>query len=333
MKVQCCKIRSLPKPAFLITIDTEGDNLWAKPGAVTTRNASFLPRFQALCERYGLMPVWLVNYEMVRCPEFVRFGRDVLRRCAGEIGAHLHAWDSPPLVPPPGGSPAAHSYVTEYPLDIIREKVSLLTRLLEDAFETPMTSHRAGRWGFDGTYARVLLDCGYRVDCSVTPGISWAANPGALGGGPDFSNAPRHPYRVDLDDVTRPGSSALLEVPVTIGATSPRAVERLRSRLRCGTAAKRVLSRMFPPLTWMRPNGSNLRGMLRLMRAALEQGAPCIEFMLHSSELMPGGSPTFPDEASIENLYRHLDTLFAAAAPLRAATLTGFAGSFPVREA
>jgi hypothetical protein len=34
------------------------------------------------------------------------------------------------------------------------------------------------------------------------------------------------------------------------------------------------------------------------------------EFILHSSELMPGGSPTFRDEASIENLFADLEQLF-----------------------
>ena len=33
-------------------------------------------------------------------------------------------------------------------------------------------------------------------------------------------------------------------------------------------------------------------------------------FMLHSSELMPGGSPYFPDEVSIEKEYNTLKSLF-----------------------
>jgi hypothetical protein len=35
-----------------------------------------------------------------------------------------------------------------------------------------------------------------------------------------------------------------------------------------------------------------------------------MEFMLHSSELMPGGSPTFKDAPEIERLYEHLEMLF-----------------------
>jgi hypothetical protein len=59
---------------------------------------------------------------------------------------------------------------------------------------------------------------------------------------------------------------------------------------------------------------------------ALRERRSYLEFMLHSSELMPGGSPAFPDRESIEALYRDLEALFAAAAPrCRPSTLTGFA--------
>ena len=34
------------RPAFLITIDTEGDNIWRRPNRITTENTLFLPRFQ-----------------------------------------------------------------------------------------------------------------------------------------------------------------------------------------------------------------------------------------------------------------------------------------------
>ena len=64
----------------------------------------------------------------------------------------------------------------------------------------------------------------------------------------------------------------------------------------------------------MRPTGRNRRFLLGLLEQAREQGWPYVEFMLHSSELMPGGSPTFRNEASIEKLYDDLEALFEAAA-------------------
>ncbi len=41
--------------SFLITIDTEGDDIWSKRSSAETRNASFLPRLQSVCEKFGLL--------------------------------------------------------------------------------------------------------------------------------------------------------------------------------------------------------------------------------------------------------------------------------------
>src|SRR5262249_10194061 len=82
---------AMPQTPFIITIDTEGDGLWARPREVTTRNAQYVPRFQSLCERYGFKAVYLTTWEMAGSDAFVEFGRDVLARGTGEIGMHLHA--------------------------------------------------------------------------------------------------------------------------------------------------------------------------------------------------------------------------------------------------
>ena len=118
------------KPAFLITIDTEGDDLWSHPARVTTRNAQFLPRFQSLCEDYGLKPTYLVNYEMVTSHTFVRFGRDVVNRGVAEIGMHLHAWDSPPPHNLTGDDLRQQPYLIEYPTEMMRKKIMHMTDLL-----------------------------------------------------------------------------------------------------------------------------------------------------------------------------------------------------------
>ena len=54
----------MESPAFLITIDTEGDDIWGRHATVTTENARYLPRFQDLCRKHGFKPTYLTNYEM-----------------------------------------------------------------------------------------------------------------------------------------------------------------------------------------------------------------------------------------------------------------------------
>lgn len=291
-------------PAFLITMDAEGDNLWAAPETVTTENARYVPRFQALCERYGFKPTWLTNYEMATDPAFQEFGRDVLERGAGEIGMHLHAWDSPPLY---DDGPAGQAYLIEYPDHVMREKIRFMTDLLEERFERTMLSHRAGRWAMDSRYARLLVEHGYRVDCSVTPRVSWAETPGdpAGEGGTDYTRFPDRPYFMDLDSIDREGDSPLLEVPVSIVERQP------------------------PRVAWLRPEGGNLPSMLAILEHAIERGRPCVELPLHSSELMPGGSPTFQTPEDIECLYDDLEALFAfARGRFRGQTLSEFHAEF-----
>jgi hypothetical protein len=319
------------RPAFLVTIDTEGDDLWSRPRRITTRNAEFLPRFQALCERYGLRPTYLVDYDMGRSPAFVAFASDLLRRRAGEVGMHLHAWNTPPLHPRTPDDLRWQPYLTEYPEPVMAAKVATMTALLRERFGEAVVSHRAGRWGLDARYARVLVAHGYLVDCSVTPGVSWRDHLGAPDGtgGPDFSSAPETPYFLSLEDVTRPGPSPLLEVPVSVvRGPGARLARRLPSRWRL---IRRVVGRGLPSAHWLRPTGRNRRQMVAIVRRALGRRAPHLTFMLHSSELMPGGSPRFPSRRAVERLYADLEGLFglvqAVCTPMTLSEFRGLAVS------
>ena len=62
---------------MIITIDTEGDNLWGwKEGtALTTENAAFVPRFQELCEEHGFIPTYMTTYEMAMEDRWVRYAK------------------------------------------------------------------------------------------------------------------------------------------------------------------------------------------------------------------------------------------------------------------
>ena len=64
---------------FIITIDTEGDNLWDwRIGKIiNTENVSYLNRFQELCNTFSFKPVWLTNYEMLSDQRYVNFIKNV----------------------------------------------------------------------------------------------------------------------------------------------------------------------------------------------------------------------------------------------------------------
>jgi hypothetical protein len=302
----------MTKPAFIITIDTEGDNLWQNHRHIHTENARFLPRFQTLCEQYGFKPVWLTNYEMAVDPVYIDFAKDVIARGQGEVGMHLHAWNSPPEHDLTGDDWRWQPYLIEFPDNILREKVLFMTQLLEETFQTKMLSHRAGRWAFDSRYAKLLIELGYQVDCSVTPRVNWRNAKGAPqgNGGTDYQHFPDRAYFMDENAIHQPGKSPLLEVPMSIHYKHPgwlngikQSYDRLRGKYRS------------PSVNWLRPTGGNADQMISVAEKCLAQGNDYVEFMLHSSEFMPGGSPTFKNEADIEGLYQDLEKLFAWLAP------------------
>ncbi|OGQ86109.1 MAG: hypothetical protein A2512_06135 [Deltaproteobacteria bacterium RIFOXYD12_FULL_56_24] len=301
------------KKNFLITIDTEGDNLWSRPTEITTENSCFIRRFQDLCERYKLKPTYLTNYEMANAPEFQYFAKDVLSRDVAEIGMHLHAWNTPPYFKLTDNDLFHQPYLIEYPIDVMRDKIVLMTDLLESMFGKKMVSHRAGRWGFDERYARILVENGYKVDCSVTPLISWK---GCIGdpvqsGGNDYTNFHKDTYFINLNDISKKGMSSLLEVPVSIEKLYFSCIDDFKNTFQNIPPIRKPLNYLFPTLTWLRPDGSNLRHMLNLLKKTVHLNKDYVEFVLHSSELMPGGSPNFVSKKAIDKLYEDMEILFS----------------------
>jgi hypothetical protein len=201
-----------------------------------------------------------------------------------------------------------------------------MTDLLEATFGVKMRSHRAGRWRMSGAYARALVDCGYEVDCSVTPHISWKRKLGdpAGEGGSDYSLYPQSAYFLDLDDLGREGRSPLLEVPVTILSARRPLARLIPAALRSAALVQRVLQRVFPA-DWLMPTRWNAARMPSILPRALREGRAYVELAMHSSELMPGGSPNFRNEAEIETLYERLEALFESArGRFRGATLAEY---------
>jgi len=79
----------------------------------------------------------------------------------------------------------------------------------------------------------------------------------------------------------------------------------------------KVANRASPRLRWLCPapllESANLDAMLQVYRAELAEEPAHLEFMMHSSELMPGGSPGFRTASDIERLYEYLEVLFEEA--------------------
>lgn len=283
--------------SFIITIDTEGDNQWDNNYGIYTENAKFLPRFQELAEKYDFKPVWLTNYEMANDKFFVKYMKEKQNKGLCEIGMHLHAWNNPPKYELKKITDE-RPYLIEYPEDIMEKKIKTLDELLTKKFGVKPISHRSGRWALDERYLKLISKYGYKVDCSVTPNVDWSKKLGATGiGGTDYSKSDSK-CTVLLND--------LLEVPMTI-----RKVHIFNQKSKGLLNFLRALKwKLLGKCQWLRPDKSlDLYSLIKLVDICEKDDY--LMFMIHSSELMPGGSPNFKTEEDINKLYEIIEALFA----------------------
>lgn len=276
---------------FIITVDTEGDDLWhyKKGESVKTENSLYLPKFQELCEKYGFKPVWLTNYEMACDQRYVDYIRPKMEKGLCEVGIHVHAWNNPPLFDL-NGAYTGNPYLIEYPSDVMRAKFKTTYDLIQNQFGISPFSHRSGRWAMNEEYFQILKEFGVLVDCSYTPCVDWSRNPGeTIPSGSDYSKVCRDAHFV----------GDVLEVPMSIYKT------RLSKR---GTWKHKLKTLIKQEPIWLRPASSSVDEM----KAVCDRlgDSEYLEFMLHSSELMPGGSPYFKTEESISRLYSDMETIF-----------------------
>lgn len=299
-----------------VTIDTEADGQWSPGVPITVRNAEFWDPFQDLCERHGVAPTYLVASEILEDDRARSLLEKWAQRGAAEVGAHLHPWTTPPFVDRPGlrYNDPVHAFPCQLPDELLREKTRLLTEQLTAAFRASPTSYRAGRFGLDARGAGFLQEAGYVVDSSVTPLTSWSAHPGLDGeGGPDFRRHTPEPFRIDTH-----GPNTLIEVPVTILPTyavlrrMPLLLRAYRT-LPARAIRKTLLSRwLVPQPMWLSPDPRYMpKDLGDAWHCASHEGLEAAVMMFHSSELMPGGSPFWPDARSVRNLLTSLDALFS----------------------
>ena len=173
-------------------------------------------------------------------------------------------------------------------------KVATTIQLLQDRFEQPMISHRSGRWATNEAYFRCLARHGIRVDCSVTPGLNLSHIAGCEKNcGNDYQNAPKGIYRIHPD---------ILEVPMT--------TRKMRHSWH-GSIKHRAKTLLLGDEVWLRPVHMTLDNLKALTTNVMrEKECDHLEFMIHSSELMPGGSPYFKTEEDVERMFVMMEKYF-----------------------
>jgi hypothetical protein len=322
---------------FIITVDTEADNEWAKPKISTLKNLEYIPRFQELCERYSFKPTYLSIFDVVESSYFKDMMKTFLKSGKAEVGAHLHPWSCPPLEDVTPNDLYYHPYPHELPTALFKKKMERLTTALEQAFNVKPRSYRGGRWGFAPDHIEVLLALGYIVDSSVTPYISWEHHLGDPRGkgGPDYTKAQILPYILKSSDTRNGSSSKLLEVPLTVLFKNHWIRSIYDATGNINIVRKALNKYGFGPRLFWPSHDHNAKQLISVYKSARSLSLPYIQMMIHSSELMPGGSPYNPDNNSIEKLYQRVEELFQylRSDQVNGVTLGDFALSFLTNQA
>ncbi len=310
----------MSQPLYLvITIDVEEEGLFSgnypRSGAGVT-NVAELARLEFVHREFGFPLTLLATYPVARDPA----AREVLaswqQERGAEIGAHLHPWNTPPFNELPDPEPIA---TAKLPLALVGAKLKSLVDCLTEGFQEPPRSFRMGRFDWSPGLLKLLPDCGLRVDSSMVP-LTFK--------GEGFQNflTPTDPFWLEAPD--SPGSG-LLEAPVTMVPVlkgSAKAVHYLAGLLP-GKAGEALLSRYrFVGAAGIHPAWFPQFSMRLAARLHRRRGGRVLILFLHSSELLPGGSPDFPDAGAVDRLVAKLRDFLAwllKQGPVTGLTLSG----------
>jgi peptidoglycan/xylan/chitin deacetylase (PgdA/CDA1 family) len=297
-------------PRLLVGIDTEGDNQWnlAAREHQLFENIYALPALHTLFEKHGVRPTYVVTWPVAsdeRSQEVLRF---LLLRGDCEIGAHHHAWETPPCMPE---DVRRHPYAASLPAAQFDAQLAELTTAITRAVGERPVSYRSGRFGFDASHVSALERFGYLVESSVAP-LFYEAHKG----GPDFVDAPVAPYFLAYDSAIRAGTSRVLEVPCSaaLDRRVPMPIARAYARVPWPYLTKRVLRKLgVMRMNWLRPSYSSLDDMCELARRLVGQGVPVLNMLFHSSEAIVGGSPYNRTQGELDSFRDRLSRFLAYA--------------------
>jgi hypothetical protein len=307
-------------PALLVAIDTEGDNQWDLNARLNQRfeNIYALGRLHDFFARHGVRPTYVITHPVATDPRSADVLRQLMARGDCEIGAHHHAWETPPCT---SEDVRRHPYALSLPLDQFDAQLASLTQAITSAVGTRPVSYRSGRFGFSASHVSSLEQQGYLVDSSVAPLFYEAHKQG-----PDFVGAPLTPYFLAYDDATRPGSSQVMELPISaaLNRRVPAFVERAYARAPFNYHVKRALRlARIAHVRWLRPSYSSAEDMCSLARQLVNRGAPILNLLFHSSEVIVGGSPYNTTQGELDAFYGRLGTFLKyATEQLRATPMT-----------
>ena len=300
----------MPEPIrYCITVDTEEEWDWNSgypTGPTRTANIALLPAFQDRVAACGAAVVYFTNHAVLADPE----SRAVIQELAAlpkvEIGLHIHPWNTPPLAPTET-VPPRDSFLHNLPWDEARAKLDTTLAAFRAAGLKP-TSFRGGRYSTSPQIQSHLRDAGIWVDCSVLPFNTWADD-----GAPDYRTRGSAPVRHAPRQL---GDRPMWELPLTYGTTRKaqyfwdRALKLADSRLGRALRLTGILDRTgVVSKAWLNFENPLGERMLQFLAVLRRLRPPFVSFTLHSSSLLPGGSPYNRTATDVAKMIERAETV------------------------
>ncbi len=285
-----------------ICCDTEEEFDWGGPflpetGRLTSIDG--LQRFQAICERHGAVPVYVVTYVAAQNDALIEFLRDRVDAGKADVGLHLHTWNTPPFE---HTFSLANTFQRNLPAALEERKLLHLKVLLEGKFGREIAIHKAGRYGLGVRSICTLAKLGFRLDLSLSPRLrtgSLAADNSIAWGGRPFC-LPEH----DLTFIP----NTLLRLPRPLPTRLP-------------TTMATALAGHFARTLRLSAEGVTVEDMISGIRYMTSSEPNMLSFSLHSSSLVAAGNPYSSSEKAVDDILKRVDALLAAVSSMSGLSL------------
>ncbi len=293
-------------PRLLIVVDTEETFDWSAPfdrSATNTHAMSEVGRGQALCDAVGLAPTYVVDYPVASDARAMEELSRYAKEGRATIGAHLHGWVCPPFEE---DVTAANSYQGNLPPTLEKRKLQFLCDRIADSSGNRPIVHKAGRYGFGWGTAATLIELGFAVDMSATPGFDLTGD-----GGPNHETVSNAPMWLDADRdlLCIAGTGAFVGGLRAFGPGLRRVSENPAGRM---VRAGGVLSRLgLMERIRLSPEGFNLNEMKRLTYSLLARGEKVFTLTYHSPSLAVGCTPYVRDKQDLKNFLSTLENYYS----------------------
>ncbi len=293
-------------PRLLVVVDTEEEFPWDQPHSrqcVSVDAMSALSIGQAVFDRFGLKPTYVIDYPVASQTAGFEPLREIYDQNACTVGAHLHPWVNPPFLEE---LTKRNTFPGNLPEEVEKAKLSLLTEEIEKRFVRPNV-YKAGRYGVGPNTASILKSLGYTIDMSPTPGFSYSKE-----GGPNFSQFPASPYWFSKDQLCLPCTGGFVGAFRTFGPLIYPGVDRkLMRKLKAGGILSRL--RLLERIR-ISPEGFTTEEMISLTKTLYRGGVRTFTLSFHSPTLQPGNTPYVQTQSELneflETIRRYLEFFF-----------------------